>query len=200
MRRLAPPNLPPPPPPPPPTAGWRWCVLALFAALSLADCGGGGSGSTEAPSAVEPVQPVSPAPPAPPPANVCRLAGAGETAIGSYKFIGESQQDRAGWSLSPAGDIDEDGCADLILGAPNHPGGDSVGAVYVAAAADLAAADAADGAVDGQIGLGHLQAQPNSWKLLGENANDRTGSRLSSTSLAGADNINVLIGADGSRY
>ena len=192
-----------PPPPPPPTAGWRWCVLALFAALSLADCGGGGSGSTEAPSAVEPVQPVSPVspvpsdPPAPPPANVCRLVSAGAVAIGSYKFIGESQQDRAGWSLSPAGDIDEDGCADLILGAPNHPGGDSVGAVYVVAAADLAAADAADGATDGEIGLGHLQAQPNSWKLLGENANDRTGGRLISTSLAGADNINVLIGADG---
>ena len=72
-----------------------------------------------------------------------------------------------------------------------------MGAVYVAAAADLAAADAADGATDGQIGLGHLQAQPNSWKLLGEKANDRTGGRLVSTSLAGADNINVLIGADG---
>ena len=75
----------------------------------------------------------------------------------SYKFIGEDANDRAGTSVSSAGDVDGDGQADLIIGAyHDDDGGSNAGATYLIMAVDLAAADAADGTIDGVIDLANV--------------------------------------------
>lgn len=85
--------------------------------------------------------------------------------LASLKFVPESGTDRLGFSLAYAGDVDGDDRPELLLGAPVH--GDD-GAVYLISSRDRAAADAADGARDGEIALGHVASQPYSWKLSGE--------------------------------
>ena len=80
---------------------------------------------------------------------------------GAYRFIGATAGDRTGHSVSSAGDVDGDGLADIIIGAPEADGepvgtGLQEGESYLIAAADLAAADAADGTTDGEINLGNI--------------------------------------------
>ena len=49
-----------------------------------------------------------------------------------YTFTGEAAGDALGYSVSGAGDVNNDGCADLIVGAAfNGVGGDNAGRVYV---------------------------------------------------------------------
>ena len=95
--------------------------------------------------------------------------------INCWKLAGETPHHDAGHSVSAVGDIDGDGVPDLAIGAPRHDHAELRGAVYVVSPADLAAADAADGSVDGVVGLGHAAEQPNSWKLVGETERDRVG-------------------------
>jgi len=81
---------------------------------------------------------------------------------GSYQFTGGAASDQAGNSVSSAGDVDGDGRDDLIIGAPFADGGglDS-GESYLVTAADLAAADAADGSTDGTIELSTIAGVDN---------------------------------------
>ena len=76
----------------------------------------------------------------------------------SYTFIGAAAGDQAGFSVSSAGDVVGDERDDLIIGALRADGGnasnDNRGETYLILAADLAAADAADGTTDGVIDLG----------------------------------------------
>lgn len=81
---------------------------------------------------------------------------------GSWKFLGEKAADRAGDTVSTAGDIDGDGQADIIIGALG------ANAVYIVASADLEAADGADGNTDSVIRLANVRRQPGSWKLTAE--------------------------------
>jgi hypothetical protein len=47
-------------------------------------------------------------------------------------FQGESYGDKAGWSLACAGDVNNDGCSDLLIGAyDNDDGGQGAGKVYL---------------------------------------------------------------------
>ncbi|MBV0914226.1 Hint domain-containing protein [Anianabacter salinae] len=72
-----------------------------------------------------------------------------------YQFIGAEGSDAAATSVSSAGDVDGDGLDDLIIGADGADGGGSgSGEAYLLLGSDLAAADAADGTVDGVIDLG----------------------------------------------
>jgi hypothetical protein len=89
--------------------------------------------------------------------------------MSSYVFLGEVRGDRAGYAVSSAGDIDGDGLGDLIVGAPySDLAGYDAGLVYIVAASDLDAADAASGGPDGVILLEDVARQPGSYRLIGD--------------------------------
>ncbi len=61
-----------------------------------------------------------------------RLSGTMSLAEADVKLIGESNVDFAGLAVATANDLDDDGFADLVVGAPRDPaGGSAAGAVYV---------------------------------------------------------------------
>ena len=66
------------------------------------------------------------------------------TGANSWKFVGESPRDEAGFSVASIGDMDGDGQTDLIVGAPYQQGSQS-GAVYFFSGSDFAAADVHEG-------------------------------------------------------
>ncbi|MGB1281166.1 MAG: hypothetical protein ACPG5V_14490, partial [Vibrio cyclitrophicus] len=100
----------------------------------------------------------------------------------SYEFVGEEAGDNAGISVSSAGDVDGDGKDDLIIGANwgDDGGSDYAGTSYLITAADLAAADAADGTTDGVIDLGNVSQQSSSYQFDGAAAYDYAGASVSS--------------------
>ena len=127
-----------------------------------------------------------------------RVIGLGHVASGtdSWKFIGEDAGDQAGRSLASSGDMDGDGRADLLIGAPYH--GNQTGAAYYISGADFAAADAADGIADGTIYLGQAASQAGSWKFVGENERDEAGIGVASVPDTDGDGkAELMIGAWG---
>lgn len=121
--------------------------------------------------------------------------GVGDT----YRFIGEENQDRATF-VSSAGDMDGDGTTEVLIGAYNSDaGGTDSGAAYVIDADDMVAADAADGVIDGNIDLSNVAAQPNSYKFIGEDANDWLGEAVGTLDdIDGDGRSELLFGAGGS--
>ena len=85
----------------------------------------------------------------------------------SWRLVGERVREEAGAAVW-AGDLTGDGIAEIVIGARRAGPGRSTGAVYVLSAGDLPAADAADGAADGEVSLSRVAAQPRSWKIVGE--------------------------------
>ena len=75
--------------------------------------------------------------------------------------------DNAAHRVASVGDLDGDAYADIVLSSSlaRVDGGRTRGAAYVISVADFAAADAGDGLSDHVIDLGHVAAQPGSWKL-----------------------------------
>ncbi len=59
--------------------------------------------------------------------------------VADYRFWGEYTQDRAGYSVSSAGDVDNDGLADILIGAPGMaPDADDwAGRAYIILGASL---------------------------------------------------------------
>ena len=118
--------------------------------------------------------------------------------VANWKFTGEKEGDLAGSHVSPAGDLDNDGKDDLIITAPYYSGDQNkLGAVYLIAAADLAAADDADEVSDGAIGLGNVSAQPASWKLVGEASGSHAGWAALTADTDGDGNLELIVGAPG---
>ena len=94
---------------------------------------------------------------------------------GSFRLLGEATGDNAGLSLAAA-DFDGDGKPDLLIGAPGHDAGlQNNGAVYLVGSRDFSSADIADGTMDSSLELGRVAAEQNSWKFIGEDANDYVG-------------------------
>ena len=91
------------------------------------------------------------------------LAHAGSVA-GGWKFVGEEARDGAGVSVSTAGDIDEDGLGDILIGTWGRL---RSGAAYLVSGARLSAADEVDGSVDGVVDLGDVASLANCWKFVG---------------------------------
>ncbi len=101
-----------------------------------------------------------------------------------FKLDGENNGDRSGWSVNSAGDINGDGVADLLIGAPDISrsyvvfGGTGVGS-------------------SGDILLSSLNGT-NGFKLDGENNGDNSGQSVSAAGDINGDGIaDLLIGAYG---
>ena len=118
---------------------------------------------------------------------------------GSWKFVGEAGDDRAGFSVAAAGDIDGDGKDEVLIGAPGHDAAGNLwnaGAVYVISPTGLTAADAADGETDGVVNLGNIAARDNSWKIIGESPGDQAGASVGlAGDLDGDGKEDLFIGA-----
>ena len=118
----------------------------------------------------------------------------------SWKFLGESAGDSAGWSATTA-DTDGDGNLELMIGAPGHFG--SAGAVYLLPLSSLPQADAADGSSDGVVDLGKVAALGNAYKLLGDpvhyrfwDSGSRAGSALGVLDGPGDGRARLVVGAE----
>ncbi len=60
------------------------------------------------------------------------VTGTVDLANADAKYVGEEEDDRAGWSVSTAGDVDGDGYVDMLVGAEGHDaGGPFAGAAYL---------------------------------------------------------------------
>jgi len=114
---------------------------------------------------------------------------------GSWQLVAEAPHDRAGNSVAAVGDTNGDGKSELLIGARRHPSGDRTesGAAYLLSSGDLAAMDAADGAADGVISLGHAAGQPGSWKLAGEAAGDNAGRQVASVGDVDGDGASDIV-------
>ena len=118
--------------------------------------------------------------------------------VASYRFIvtdGANHRRR----LAPAGDFDGDGKGDFLIGLVHYDRDATQpwsSTAYLVAAADLAAADAADGNTDRSINLASIADQPGSWKFVGEGAADQAGHSVSAAGdIDGDGKDEVFIGA-----
>jgi hypothetical protein len=129
--------------------------------------------------------------------------GFDRTGAGSYQFIGTTGGDYAGYAVSAAGDVDNDGLADLIIGSYRADGGGSnSGEAYLVSGADLAAADAADGAADGVVDLDFItdpdfdRSGSSSYQFIGTEAGDQAGGSVAAAGDVDGDGLaDLIIGA-----
>ena len=98
---------------------------------------------------------------------------------GAWRLVGEDGgPSRAGIDVGSAGDIDGDGLGDVFVLASDERYDEELrnpsptGALYLIAAADLPALDAADGTGDRKVSLGTVADAPASWKLTGSRPRD----------------------------
>ncbi len=119
-------------------------------------------------------------------------------------FTGINDQDRAGFSVSSAGDINNDGINDLVIAAPVNTATQlRSGQVYVAfgGSANLAALDLADGTADGDIELSSLLTTnggdgSTGFAINGIGADDSTGVSVSTAGDFNGDGVaDLIIGA-----
>lgn len=111
----------------------------------------------------------------------------------SWKLTGHGLH-YVGVSVAAGGDVDGDGCGELLIGA--RADGYFTGAAYVVSASDLPAADAADGTRDGVVEIRRVANQPNSWELTGEAGVDNAGRSVTFAGDVNGDRrADLLIGA-----
>ncbi|MEC7987127.1 MAG: hypothetical protein VX278_18305, partial [Myxococcota bacterium] len=101
-----------------------------------------------------------------------------------YSFVGEGDGDRAGYSVSSAGDVDGDGLDDLIIGAhQNADGGSDAGKAYLVFGSSLGS--------DSTIDLSGAD-----YSFVGENDGDYAGVVVSAAGdVDGDDKADLLIAA-----
>ncbi len=100
-----------------------------------------------------------------------------------YEFIG-AETDLAGSSVSSAGDVNDDGFSDIIIGAPgNNDGGYAAGKTYLMLGASLGA-------------MAEISLSDSDYSLIGEEATSLTGSSVSGVGDVNGDGVDdILIGS-----
>ena len=113
----------------------------------------------------------------------------------SWRLVGENAQDQAGFGVA-SGDVDGDGLADILIGAPSHSAKVfDEGAAYLLSSASLQAADDADGGTDRVMELAHVANLADGWKFVGEKAEDGAGVSVSTPGDIDGDGVgDILIG------
>ncbi len=111
------------------------------------------------------------------------MSGDGQLSAAEARLVGETTGDQAGYSLSPAGDVNADGVPDLLVGAPYHDyGAVDTGTTYVLF-----------GPVSGTLSLSAADAS-----LVGERGDDHGGWAVGAAGdMDGDGDDDVLIGAPG---
>ncbi|MCD2175782.1 VCBS domain-containing protein [Rhizobium sp. C4] len=114
----------------------------------------------------------------------------GGTRSAGLRIIGEDDLDRAGVAVSSAGDINGDGLADILVGAPgNGEGRSEAGAAYVIFC---------ESERTGDIHLSDIAAGKGGFKLVGEAAGDVAGSTVAAAGDVNGDGFDdLLVGARG---
>ena len=107
--------------------------------------------------------------------------------VGVVSIIAETAGDGSGFSVAGGGDINGDGFADLIIGAPDaDPGGIDSGAIYVVFG----------GALSGTINLGTVAGGGGGFKIIGQAPDDYAGTSVASAGDFNNDGFDdILIGA-----
>ena len=113
-------------------------------------------------------------------AYVYHGGGAGLSATPAFSATGETHNDRFGWSVASAGDVNGDGYADAIVGAYGYPSLSSKGKAYVY-----------------HGGVGGLSATP-AFTATGENDGDYFGRSVATAGDVNGDGYaDVIVGARG---
>ncbi|MCE3290238.1 MAG: hypothetical protein K0R83_2250 [Caulobacter sp.] len=106
-----------------------------------------------------------------------------------FRLTGVTDGDDAGWSVASAGDVNGDGIADMIVGAPwADPNGNASGASYVVFGRDTATA----GGFAASLSLGALNGT-NGFRIVGAASDDRSGVSVASAGDVNGDGVDDLI-------
>ena len=123
------------------------------------------------------------------------FVGDAVSASGIKRLKGEAGSTWTGSSVSLAGDMDGDGQADLVIGAP-YQGVENNGAVYIISATDMTTIDALDGSADGNVDLLRVRESQASWEIKGGQSFETVGKSLNAAGDLDGDGLSdITIGA-----
>ena len=109
----------------------------------------------------------------------------GDIGDGGFKIIGETVDDRAGSSVSSAGDVNGDGIDDFLVGAlRNDAGGSDAGAAYVVFGTTASVSS---------VNLDDIAGGTDGFKITGETGGDNAGFSVSTAGDVDGDGIDDLI-------